>query len=62
MYRRRRIDACVINKCINIPNSTPHDSGKSYQFLSDPGIMYVGSEVSPKYIQIRSPLEETCTD
>jgi len=62
MYRRRRIDACVMNECINIPHLTPRGSGKSYQFLLDPGIKNVGSEVSPKQINIRSPLEETCMD
>lgn len=48
MYRRRRIDAYVINECINIPQSTPRGSGKSYQFLLNPGMKNVGIEISPK--------------
>jgi len=50
------------NETIFVPHFSPHGSGKSYQFLLDPGIKNVGSEVSPKQINIRSPLEETCMD
>ena len=41
MYRKRQIDACVMNEDINIPHSTPRGSGKSYQFLLDPGMKNV---------------------